>query len=100
MCDALMELFKEELEESKSIGLQQGIELGIEQIIRNVLRKGHTPEQISHFVDVSLEEVLAVQMTMTEEKVEVCTVTRFNWDDMEVAKECGRVIEISDGCIL
>ena len=39
-------------------------------------------------------------MTMTEEKVAVCTVTRFNWDDMEVAKECGRVIEISDGCIL
>lgn len=100
MCDALMELFKEKLEESKSIGLQQGIELGIEQIIRNALRKGHTPEQISDFVDVSLEEVLAVRMTMTEEKVAVCTVMRFNWDDMEVAKECGRVIEISDGCIL
>ena len=67
MCDALMELMKEELEESKSIGLQQGIELGIEQIIRNALRKGHTPEQISDFNSIPLEEVLAVQLTMTEE---------------------------------
>ena len=67
MCDALMELMKEELEESKSIGLQQGIELGIEQIIRNALRKGHTPEQISDFSGIPLEEVLAVQLTMTEE---------------------------------
>ena len=67
MCDALMELMKEELEESKSIGLQQGIELGIEQIIRNALRKGHTPEQISDFSGIPLEEVLAVQLIMTEE---------------------------------
>ena len=67
MCDALMELMKEELEESKSIGLQQGIELGIEQIIRNALSKGHTPEQISDFSGIPLEEVLAVQLTMTEE---------------------------------
>ena len=37
MCDALMELFKEELEESRR--------QGIEQIIGNALRKGHTPEQ-------------------------------------------------------
>ena len=62
MCDALMELMKDELEESK----RQGIEQGIEQIIRNALRKGYSPEQISDFIDVSLEEVLAVQLVMAE----------------------------------
>ena len=62
MCDALMELMKDELEESK----RQGIEQGIKQIIRNALRKGYSPEQISDFIDVSLEEVLAVQLVMAE----------------------------------
>ena len=81
MCDALMELMKEELEESRCIGLQQGMELGIgqgiEQIIRNALRKGHTPEQISDFADVSLEEVLAVQQAMAQEdnKEVVCNIS-------------------------
>ena len=59
MCDALMELFKDELEESRRQGM--------EQIIRNALRKGHTPEQISDFSDVPLEEVLAVKLVMTTE---------------------------------
>ena len=69
MCDALMELFKEELEESRR--------QGIEQIIGNALRKGHTPEQISDFNDISLEEVLAVQMAMIEEDKNemVCNIT-------------------------
>ena len=73
MCDALMELMKDELEESK----RQGIEQGIEQIIRNALRKGHTPEQISDFADVSLEEVLAVQQAMAQEdnKEVVCNIS-------------------------
>ena len=73
MCDALMELMKEELEESRCIGLQQGME----QIIRNALRKGHTPEQISDFADVSLEEVLAVQQAMAQEdnKEVVCNIS-------------------------
>ena len=71
MCDALMELFKDELEESRRQGMEQGIEQGIEQameqIIRNALRNGHTPEQISDFNGISLEEVLAVQLAMTVE---------------------------------
>ena len=71
MCDALMELFKDELEESRRKGMEQGIEQGIEQameqIIRNALRNGHTPEQISDFSGISLEEVLAVQLAMTVE---------------------------------
>ena len=77
MCDALMELMKEELEESRCIGLQQGVEQGIERIIRNALRKGHTPEQISDFADVSLEEVLAVQLAMAQEdnKEVVCNIS-------------------------
>lgn len=73
MCDALMELFKEEFEERENIGLKHGIE----QIIGNALRKGHTPEQISDFNDISLEEVLAVQMAMIEEDKNemVCNIT-------------------------
>ena len=63
MCDALMELFKDELEESR----RQGMEQAMEQIIRNALRNGHTPEQISDFSGISLEEVLAVQLAMTVE---------------------------------
>ena len=63
MCDALMELFKDELEESR----RQGMEQAMEQIIRNALRNGHTPEQISDFNGISLEEVLAVQLAMTVE---------------------------------
>ena len=63
MCDALMELFKVELEESR----RQGMEQAMEQIIRNALRNGHTPEQISDFSGISLEEVLAVQLAMTVE---------------------------------
>ena len=80
MCDALMELMKEELEESRCIGLQQGVEQGIERIIRNALRKGHTPEQISDFADVSLEEVLAVQLAMAQEdnKEVVCNISYGN----------------------
>ena len=72
MCDALMELMKEELEERENIGLQHGIEQGIEQgiglIICNALRNGHTPEQIIAFGGISLEEVLAVQMSMNQEE--------------------------------
>lgn len=43
----------------------------------NQLRKGHTPEQISDFNDISLEEVLAVQMAMIEEDKNemVCNIT-------------------------
>ena len=41
MCDALMELMKEELEESRCIGLQQGMELGIGQgILENTMKGG------------------------------------------------------------
>lgn len=68
MCDALMELMKEELEERENIGLQHGIEQGIGLIICNALRNGHTPEQISAFSGISLEEVLAVQMSMNQEE--------------------------------
>ena len=67
MCDALMELFKEEFKERESIALQQGIEQGIEIIICNALRNGHTPEQVSVFIGISLEEVLQVQMSMKQD---------------------------------
>ncbi len=43
----------------------------MEQIIRNALRNGHTPEQISDFSGISLEEVLAVQLAMTIEEQSV-----------------------------
>lgn len=66
MCDALMELFKEEFEQREGVLLQQGIEQGIELIICNALRNGHTPEQVSTFIGISLEEVLAVQVSMNQ----------------------------------
>lgn len=68
MCDALMELFKEEFEQREGVLLQQGIEQGIELIICNALRNGHTPEQVSTFNGISLEEVLAVQVSMNQDE--------------------------------
>ena len=66
MCDALMELFKEEFEQREGVLLQQGIGQGIELIICNALRNGHTPEHVSTFIGISLEEVLAVQVSMNQ----------------------------------
>ena len=42
---------------------------GMGIIICNALRNGHTPEQISDFNGISLEEVLAVQLLINQGKL-------------------------------
>ena len=79
MCDALMELFKEEFEQREGVLLQQGIEQGIEQgvalgvaesrkeMIGNALNRGNTPETIADFMGIPLAEVEAIEKQLKSE---------------------------------
>lgn len=58
MCQAVVEIREE--------GFKQGEKQGIRLIICNALRNGHTPEQVSAFNGISLEEVLEVKTSMDE----------------------------------
>ena len=58
MCQAVVEIREE--------GFKEGEKQGIRLIICNALRNGHTPEQVSSFNGISLEEVLEVKTSMDE----------------------------------
>jgi hypothetical protein len=62
MCDALRDLFKDELEES----FNKGEESGRRSAIANMLRNGKTVAQIADFGGFSIEEVREVENEMLE----------------------------------
>lgn len=69
MCKA-MEDFKQEyievgIEQGIEQGIVQGIEQGIEQLIIRMLKNGKTVEQIAEFCDYDIEQILAVQKSLT-----------------------------------
>ena len=59
MCDALKELFAEELKEADSKGRTEGMQQGV-QLAKQVLKlaaQGESPEMISEKCSISLEQV-------------------------------------------
>ena len=50
--------------------IEQGIEQGIERIIKDMLGNGKTPEEIHAFCNIPLETVQKVQATTTIQKTE------------------------------
>ena len=62
MCQALLELMKEELEESRAEGLSQGISLGRQEqlqiLVTKKVAKGKTIEQIADELEESVETIM------------------------------------------
>lgn len=56
-CEALRELFKDELDENEKIGEKRGKEAAQREIIIKMHKKGFAVEQISDLIDVSEEDV-------------------------------------------
>ena len=67
MCQAVIDIKTEGLEEGRAEGHAEGRKDEREEIIRNAFRKGYTPEQIAEFTGAELEEVLKVQGKMLQE---------------------------------
>ena len=67
MCQAVIDIKTEGLEEGRAEGHAEGRKEEREEIIRNAFRKGYTPEQIAEFTGAELEEVLKVQEKMLQE---------------------------------
>lgn len=74
MCEALRELMRPELEEASKIGEERGKIIGEaigkererEEIILNILRKKRSAEEVAELLDISLEEVKAVEKKLHE----------------------------------
>jgi predicted transposase YdaD len=62
MCDALRELFKDELEKERASGREQGRKSDIVTMLRN----GKTAAQIADFCSYPIEEVREVENEMLE----------------------------------
>ena len=71
MCDALKELMKEELEEKKQEGITQGIPLGnqakLEELVGKKIRKGKSLEQIAEDLEEEPETIRPIYERLTEE---------------------------------
>lgn len=61
MCQALRELFADELEERENIGIKKGIKQGVEQGINSIIINMHTKncslQQISSITDKSISDI-------------------------------------------
>ena len=64
MFDSLRELMKDDLDAALEKGTEIGKEIGKEELILRSLKKNRTAAEIAEFLDISLEEVKAVEKKM------------------------------------
>ena len=71
MCDALLELMKDELEEREELGRNQGLELGKQEqlllLMSKKIEKGKSIEQIADELEETIENILPMYQKVVEE---------------------------------